>query len=153
MHMSRKRHTSEIMRQVVESAQKCELCGSKRGLEAHHIVPIAFGGLDDIDNLICVCETCHIRLTPKRTLIKKGLDRNKENGRMFLDFYRMNFENDSVSGVDVMDVFDRWFEKHIGNKTLPREETEKLQKEMKAGQCAPRHIKKEPHHDPIRIQQ
>lgn len=52
--------------------EKCELCGSDRGLEIHHIIPVVFGGTDDKDNLLCVCKKCHALLTPTGLLAKQG---------------------------------------------------------------------------------
>lgn len=37
---------------------KCELCGDY-ALDAHHIVPLEEGGPNTLDNLICVCRSCH----------------------------------------------------------------------------------------------
>jgi hypothetical protein len=38
----------------------CEKCGTfRRGLHAHHQVPISRGGSHRIDNLILLCERCH----------------------------------------------------------------------------------------------
>ena len=51
---------------------KCELCGSVRGLEIHHIVPVSVGGTDDKENLLCVCKKCHALLTPTGLLIKRA---------------------------------------------------------------------------------
>lgn len=43
----------------------CQLCGSKENIHAHHIISINNGGSDELDNLICVCETCHLKLHGK----------------------------------------------------------------------------------------
>jgi DNA mismatch repair protein MutS len=37
----------------------CEVCGSTKGLEMHHIVSQAAGGADSAGNLVCLCESCH----------------------------------------------------------------------------------------------
>lgn len=37
----------------------CEVCGSTKSLEMHHIVPQAAGGADTAGNLVCLCEGCH----------------------------------------------------------------------------------------------
>jgi 5-methylcytosine-specific restriction endonuclease McrA len=51
---------------------RCQNCGARNVvLHAHHIVPISFGGSDELYNLITLCERCHankhpgIRLTSK----------------------------------------------------------------------------------------
>ena len=67
------RRNQTLAKHVIEEAGRCELCGSKRNLEAHHIVPIVCGGPDEYDNLLCVCGRCHSLLTPKKTLTKIGL--------------------------------------------------------------------------------
>lgn len=38
---------------------KCQMCGARNDLEIHHIKPRADGGLDDLDNLILLCRSCH----------------------------------------------------------------------------------------------
>lgn len=35
-------------------------CKHYTQLEAHHIIPIAAGGLDEFDNIIVLCKTCHM---------------------------------------------------------------------------------------------
>lgn len=38
----------------------CAYCGQTEGLfEVDHIVPVALGGGDDPENLICVCAPCN----------------------------------------------------------------------------------------------
>ena len=41
---------------------RCELCGSTRDLDAHHIVALAHGGTDDPSNGMCLCADCHRRV-------------------------------------------------------------------------------------------
>jgi len=38
---------------------KCAICGSKKELEVHHIVPLSKGGTSREDNLITLCRRCH----------------------------------------------------------------------------------------------
>lgn len=38
---------------------KCGRSGSPSTLHAHHIVPLSFGGSDEIENLATLCPTCH----------------------------------------------------------------------------------------------
>jgi len=122
-----KRKRTELMIACVKDAGRCELCGSKQNLEAHHIIPIAFGGPDVKENLICVCRVCHARLTPNQILTKKGIDTLKNYGKLFLDFYQMVHDRGSVSGVDVMDTFDVWFHKHFGQRmALPNLKAQEL---------------------------
>ena len=37
---------------------KCELCGD-HAIDAHHIIPLEEDGPNTLDNLICVCRSCH----------------------------------------------------------------------------------------------
>ena len=74
--MANRQHTAAMTR-VVEEAGRCELCGSRRGLEAHHIIPVVCGGDDREENLICVCQCCHARLTPRNLLTSLGLKKLK----------------------------------------------------------------------------
>lgn len=74
------KHISETLRRQVRERDKytCRLCGKefKEGpnhrLHTHHIIPRKFGGKDEIDNLLTLCDSCHIinefsikRLRPK----------------------------------------------------------------------------------------
>ena len=49
-------------REFVARIGRCELCGSTRNLECHHIIPLAVApddlDLDVPDNCLCVCGTC-----------------------------------------------------------------------------------------------
>lgn len=48
---------------------QCQSCGSTENLTAHHILPVADGGTNRIDNLVTLCRLCHDhehRLTPRR---------------------------------------------------------------------------------------
>lgn len=37
----------------------CRICGYKKHVSVHHIIPCWEGGNDDLDNLICLCPNCH----------------------------------------------------------------------------------------------
>ena len=39
--------------------QPCQLCGEKRYLQQHHIVPHAQGGSDEPENIQMLCYDCH----------------------------------------------------------------------------------------------
>lgn len=77
------RRQTAIMKSVTVRSGKCELCGSSRNLEAHHIIPIDCGGQDTENNLICVCHACHAKLTPHSELIKISLDKCKYKGYIY----------------------------------------------------------------------
>lgn len=74
---------TEVKHMIKECGSKCELCGSTRNLEIHHIIPEVTGYISDIidsrDNLICVCGKCHGALTPKKLLIRCGIQNVKRN--------------------------------------------------------------------------
>ena len=59
-------------KKYLKEFSRCELCGSPKSLELHHIIPTAFGGPDVKDNWIAICHKCHAQLTPKSLLVKKG---------------------------------------------------------------------------------
>lgn len=94
---------------VVEAAQKCELCGSERELQAHHIIPVTCGGTDDKENLLCVCKRCHALLTPHSLLVKLG----QKKVTWEIDFWEgldKAVENGEVAcAVDVMDYCEFTF--------------------------------------------
>lgn len=91
------------MKRIVEDAGRCELCGSTRGLEAHHIIPVCAGGEDTEENLICVCNVCHGKLTPKSMLIKLG-QRQRRNIR--LELYSHIEKHCEANGYCLESVFD-----------------------------------------------
>jgi len=72
---------------------KCALCGSKNGLECHHVLPRSRGGSGQPSNLIMLCKYHHyVKLhgqgdydTKKRVLeymINKGYDFEQELNRL-----------------------------------------------------------------------
>ena len=51
-----------LRKSVIEAYECCQKCGSQTNLEAHHRIPIKFGGeIWDLDNLIVLCKRCHLR--------------------------------------------------------------------------------------------
>lgn len=106
-----------VMQKVVEEVGRCELCGSKRGLEAHHIIPLVCGGNNEDYNLICVCQCCHARLTPRAYLTKLGRDLkfNKPAERIRKKFYDRAYEK--AQGIcdlfDIFDIFDEVIEEEM----------------------------------------
>ena len=72
-----KRHQTTAMVEVMNNNTKCELCGSPRDLQAHHIIPVICGGPDTIENILCVCRKCHVLLTPTSLLTKIALSKSE----------------------------------------------------------------------------
>lgn len=111
--MSSRIQTS-AMRKVLSEHGRCELCGSPRNIEAHHIIPISFGGADCVENILAVCEKCHVLLTPKSTLTRKGIDNIQVNNFAIMvknAVYDKIIQEEeeygsALSFSDVLDVFD-----------------------------------------------
>jgi 5-methylcytosine-specific restriction endonuclease McrA len=40
----------------------CAVCGAKVGLELHHIMPLAMGGTNDIENMMVLCHEHHVQI-------------------------------------------------------------------------------------------
>lgn len=38
---------------------RCVNCGSKEGIQYHHIVPLIYGGTNKITNIVALCYSCH----------------------------------------------------------------------------------------------
>ena len=49
---------------VLKRFPTCAICG-ERATIVHHILPLAAGGTDDLDNLESMCKTCHDRHTAR----------------------------------------------------------------------------------------
>jgi hypothetical protein len=43
---------------------ECAICGARRWVEKHHIVPLCFGGINDNLNLMGICLICHNEIHP-----------------------------------------------------------------------------------------
>ena len=100
-------------KKFVEEIGRCELCGSRRNLELHHIIPLVCEPVDNLnkttgginldieDNWIVVCCACHSKLTPKKLLTRIGLDRIRRadyKRRILANFY--GYLNDIVEGYN-----------------------------------------------------
>jgi hypothetical protein len=105
-------------RRYMKDYDKCELCGSKKNLQLHHIIPLVTSivglNLDVQDNYICVCSSCHAKLTPKNLITKYGMSRKRfltEKRRLEYYFYKnigdkQEKEEYPLSACDIMDIFD-----------------------------------------------
>lgn len=89
--------------------KRCELCGKKGKLEAHHIIPVCLGGGSTDDNFIGICASCHAKLTPRAELSRVG--QRMKKGAFFFAANRAieEFWNalDAYDGCfDYQDIFD-----------------------------------------------
>ena len=37
----------------------CQVCGSTKNVQGHHLIDYAYGGAADPDNIITLCSECH----------------------------------------------------------------------------------------------
>ncbi|MEW6007412.1 MAG: HNH endonuclease [bacterium] len=44
---------------LTRDGHKCRICGKTTRLHIHHIMPISFGGIHSLQNLITLCYACH----------------------------------------------------------------------------------------------
>ena len=42
-------------------SRNCMQCGSKNNLHLHHKIPKSYGGTNEIDNLVTLCNKCHLK--------------------------------------------------------------------------------------------
>lgn len=79
----------------------CDLCGEfvsfdTRNFEAHHIIPLANNGVDNVYNTVCLCGNCHNRIHSKvpPTMFEIGwmLQRVRERIIKATPFYLQNFD-------------------------------------------------------------
>ena len=120
-----KRVQSPEAKQLLLEHQCCELCGDRRNLEVHHIIPVCCGGSDHIDNLIVVCGHCHAKLTPRHELTKAGINRARVAdvlNRMSHRFYELADQlmfsegGKELTCCDWPDVFDALIDEFINRE-------------------------------------
>lgn len=100
------RRQTATMREVMSEHERCELCGSSRSLEAHHIIPLALGGTDEKENILCVCKKCHALLTPNSLLTRMGLAPYVAEERFYKHFNELSEAGERYSASDVFDYLD-----------------------------------------------
>ena len=100
------RQRTKNMVDCIEKAGKCELCGSTKGLEAHHIIPVVVQDYDSPENLLCVCETCHSKLTPSSILTKIGLNKMVPTYGEVLRWDLYKFCKKNHNEIDLHDLLD-----------------------------------------------
>jgi 5-methylcytosine-specific restriction endonuclease McrA len=55
-------HRRTLKRLFQRDGYRCQQCGADHKLSCHHVKPKHAGGLDDLDNLVTLCEVCHREL-------------------------------------------------------------------------------------------
>ena len=52
----------EVKKIIRKRDKKCMYCGTRNKMEVHHIIPFRISKNNNIDNLICLCKSCHPHL-------------------------------------------------------------------------------------------
>lgn len=110
----------------------CDLCGEfvsfdTRNFEAHHIIPLANNGVDNVYNTVCLCGNCHNRIHSKvpPTMFEIGwmLRRVRERVIKTTPFYLQNFDrlfnpnyNFLYGSIDNYDEEMRYYENNKENE-------------------------------------
>ena len=92
----------------------CELCNSKafdsRDFDAHHIMPIGLGGIDNIYNTICLCPNCHrlmhtgrITLNQQYYLLQKLKNHLTKTNPEYLEQFNNLFSPNSMNDEDYLE--------------------------------------------------
>lgn len=68
------KHNGRYRRRIEGNKVQCEDCGSTVELVWHHVIPFSEGGTDDPQNLVVLCNACHL-------LIHKSNNDFREAGR------------------------------------------------------------------------
>lgn len=55
----------EIRKAIIDRDKKCLKCGTEKRLSIDHIIPISKGGLNELDNLQCLCVSCNSKKRDK----------------------------------------------------------------------------------------
>ena len=118
---------NKLSHKLIDEVGHCELCGSRRNLEVHHIIPRCvetFGiDLDNENNLIVVCSCCHAKLTPKKLLTSYGIAKAKAEGTdaKLIQFYNLVSDLDIYDAIDVVDLVE-----YVFSKTISKERRDEL---------------------------
>ena len=70
----------KLSRRLLKERPVCEVCGMNYSADVHHRFPVADYpemALDE-DNLMCLCKSCHARITDEERKLRSN--RRKENG-------------------------------------------------------------------------
>lgn len=118
-----------LYKSMREEIGRCELCGSKRDLEMHHIIPLSLIAdnpyADTQDNLLCVCSKCHALLTPRKILtsigVRKAINRQNDKVKQFYtELNEMAEDGERLDVETVLDVFDKIFIAEMENENADR---------------------------------
>lgn len=96
----------------------CQYCGKRPPeiiLEADHVIPVAHGGKDDVDNLVTSCRECNsgkrdkdLSAVPKR-VTQNAVDL-KERYEQMVAFYKFQNSLDKMTDERVGELSDYWAE-------------------------------------------
>lgn len=82
-------------------AMHCDMCGEfesfdTRNFEAHHIIPLSAGGIDNVYNTVCLCGNCHnkihSKLPPTMYEMSKLLGKVRERVKSTTPYYLQKFD-------------------------------------------------------------
>lgn len=82
-------------------AMHCDMCGEfesfdTRNFEAHHIIPLSAGGIDNVYNTVCLCGNCHnkihSKIPPTMYEMSKLLGKVRERVKNTTPYYLQKFD-------------------------------------------------------------
>lgn len=62
---------AKIRRAVMARNPICQYCGMRASSEVDHVIPLAMGGPDTVENAVAACRTCHREKTKQDWLPSK----------------------------------------------------------------------------------
>ncbi len=85
----RRRYFGSIRKQLkhtlfVRGELICFTCQSKENLELHHIVPLAMGGNNSIDNLMVLCHTDHVKIHTNNSDMNDTGMKRKDGSKIYV---------------------------------------------------------------------
>lgn len=109
-------------------AMHCDMCGEfasfdTRNFEAHHIIPLSVGGIDNVYNTVCLCGNCHNKIHSKLppTMYETGkmLERVRERIKNTTPYYLQKFDrlfNPNYNAIYGSDDYQKETEYYENNK-------------------------------------
>lgn len=114
--------TRKGFEQLINERGKCELCADTRGLQVHHIIPkvceLGDENLDDPENLIVVCRSCHAKLTPHKLLTVHGLKKVRyitPISRMAGEFLERVQREEPETASEVIEIYNSVLRQYMNN--------------------------------------